>query len=416
MALGAALLLVGCGDDTTTTGTTGGASGPTSAGTTAGTTGTTGTQTTAGPGTGSAGETSGTTTTDATGASTGGETTGATGEATTEGVGTTATTGDEACACVPGNDLIYLLSDDDEIYTYDPLGDVFEYVTDVICPGEQKPFSLAVDRTGLAWIQYASEDVYTFDPMAPAPCEFAGVVGGQAFGLFGMSFAPEDNFDLCDRLFLHSYSGEGPFSEGPGAGALGVFDPMTMELASLGPVDYDGGELAGTGEGRLFAFAGVNPAKLIEYDKDTAMPISTLPLAGLSKTRASAMAFHSGDAYFFTEAVDTTCVPCLEANCPADYAACGADPVCDEAFHCSIEQGVIQDECGGFMTPGMISCVSETCLAECYPATIDIFSKVTRLDYDDSEGNGQVLTLVNPMAPIRIVGAATSTCAPYVPQ
>ncbi len=413
------LLAAGCGDDSTSVSTTAGPStSEASAATTAGpgSTGPGSTGTTSGAtGTGTGGQT---TSTDATSSGTGLETTSGTTEGTTSGTTDgTGTMGDEVCECVPGNDLIYVLSDEDEIYTYDPELDSFEYLTDVICPGEQNPYSLAVDRAGLAWIQYASEDVYTFDPANPAPCEFAGVLGGpEGFGLFGMSFAPESNLDVCDRLFLHSYSGNGPFTEGPGLGQLGVFDPMTDELSALGPVDYDGGELAGTGEGRLFAFAGVEPAKLVEYDKETATPIDTLPLTGLSKTRASAMAFYGGDAYFFTEAVDTTCVPCLEANCPNAFAACQDDPECDDAFHCSIEQGVIEDLCGGFMTPEMIECASETCIEECYPATINIFSKVTRLDYDNSEGNGQVLTLVNPMAPTRIVGAATSTCAPYVPQ
>jgi hypothetical protein len=44
-------------------------------------------------------------------------------------------------------------------------------------------------------------------------------------------------------------------------------------------------------------------------------------------------------------------------------------------------------------------------------------SKVTHLDYDDSDNNGiQDITMINPMAPIRIVGAGVSTCAPFLPQ
>jgi hypothetical protein len=46
-----------------------------------------------------------------------------------------------------------------------------------------------------------------------------------------------------------------------------------------------------------------------------------------------------------------------------------------------------------------------------------IVSKVTHLDYDDSDNDGmQELTTVVPMAPIRIVGAGVSTCAPFVPM
>jgi hypothetical protein len=44
-------------------------------------------------------------------------------------------------------------------------------------------------------------------------------------------------------------------------------------------------------------------------------------------------------------------------------------------------------------------------------------SKVTHLDYDDSDMNGkQDLTTIVNAAPIRIVGAGVSTCAPFAPQ
>jgi hypothetical protein len=50
-------------------------------------------------------------------------------------------------------------------------------------------------------------------------------------------------------------------------------------------------------------------------------------------------------------------------------------------------------------------------------AESDGSSEVTRIDYDDSDNNGQQdLDVVLEDAPIRIVGAGVSTCAPLVPQ
>src|SRR5690606_8537571 len=71
-------------------------------------------------------------------------------------------------------------------------------------------------------------------------------------------------------------------------------------MEEIGPINYDGGELTGTGDGRLFAFAG-SPAKLIEYDKDTAEVVATEQL-NMSLTNAFAFGFYGGDFYLFTEA------------------------------------------------------------------------------------------------------------------
>jgi len=404
---GAVLLaLPACGDDL-------GTADPTSTSTSTSTTSATSTGTTETPTTSTTGADTGATTT-GTPATTSSASTGIDPSSPDESAGTTG--GVEDCSCVPDNENIVVLSDESELWTYTPQLNTFEYLGDVICQAD-KPYSLAIDRSGVAWIQFASDgQVYTFDPKHPAPCEFAGVFAKPAgFEYFGLSFA-SNGPGTCDRLYLMNYSGDGPFAEGPGLGALGVCDPGTLEVTNLGPTDYDGGELAGTGAGRLFAFAGVGPAKLIEYDKFDATPLSILPLTDLRKTRASAFAFHGGDAYFFTEAVATTCHPCLEMQCPMAFESCQGDPTCAEALACSIALGDVQDLCGGLMTAEMLDCATTTCSAACYPATDDVFSQVTRLDHDDSEGNGQVLTQVNPEAPIRIVGAAASTCAPYLPQ
>lgn len=410
---GAILLLAlpACGDDLGTT-------APASTSTSTSTSTTSATSTGEAPTTSTTG-TSPLTTTSATTAidpSSPDESAGATATATATTTTVDTTGGVDGCGCVSDNQDIVVLSDESELWTYAPLLNTFKYLTDVICQAD-KPYSLAIDRAGVAWIQYASDgEVYTFDPNDPAPCQLAGVSAEPAgFDYFGLSFA-SDGPGTCDQLYLLNYSGEGPFSEGPALGALGVCDPQTLVVTTLGPTDYDGGELAGTGAGRLFAFAGTNPAKLIEYDKSDATPLSILPLTELRKTRASAFAFHGGDAFFFTEAVATTCHPCLETQCPVAFDDCQADPTCAEALACSIALGDVQDLCGGLMTPEMLDCATAACSPACYPATGDVFSQVTRLDHDDSEGDGQVLTQVNPEAPIRIVGAAASTCAPYLPQ
>ncbi len=99
-------------------------------------------------------------------------------------------------------------------------------------------------------------------------------------------------------------------------------------------------------------FGGTNPAKLVEVDKATGAFIETTPLGNLELTNAFAFAFFGGDFYMFTESDNNPFV-----------------------------------------------------------------SKVTHYDYDDSDNNGvKDLTTVVVSAPIRIVGAGVSTCAPFSPM
>jgi hypothetical protein len=312
------------------------------------------------------------------------------------------------------NDAIVVLSDDASLWSYSPADNQFSEIAPLPCAGGNTPFSLAVDQRGIAWVLFADDgDLRTLDVNQPgASCGDPGYEPNQAvFGLFGMAFSVTSASDRCEKLYLHSYSGSGPFSEGPGLGSLGVIDPTTLVPSALASIDYDGGELAGTGDGRLFAFAGQAPAKLVEYDKSTGATLSTTPLTGFSKTNASAFAFFGGAFYFFTEAPPEGCDACLDQSCKAAADACKADAACAAALACALEKGDITDECGGLMSSELQSCVAGTCLDACLPHPSQRKSQVHRFNPATSS-----LALVNPQAPIRIVGAGTSTCVSYVPR
>ncbi len=266
---------------------------------------------------------------------------------------------DEACPCAPKLDLIYVLSDDRELWTYDPPNNAFTLIGALGCPTTDGTFSMGVGRDGKAWVQTTYPvgfgdtyigDLFVLDVNNPANCVDPGYTpGANGWQHFGMGFVSNSAVDPCDRLYAQHWDGvAGGFSEGPNYGKLGVFDPMALQVNTIGPNNYNGGELTGTGDGRLYEFAGSPSSKLIQFDKSNAQVIETLPFNNFPLTSAFAFAFWGGDFYFFTE-----------GNLP--------------------------------------------------------YSKVTKLDYDDSDGGGKLLTTVNAQAPIRIVGAGVSTCAPVVP-
>jgi hypothetical protein len=261
-----------------------------------------------------------------------------------------------ACPCGQNADLVYVLSDDAELWTYDPATNAFARLGSFSCDAGplSGTFSMGVARSGVAWVMYMpGGDIFHVDVNDANSCSDPGYTPGQnGFTLFGMAFVSDSVDDPCDALYAHSFSGSiAGFSEGFDSGRLGRLDE-NLSPQFIADIDYDGGELTGTADGRLFAFAGENPAKLIEYDKDTGAVLETTPLDGLELTNAFAFAFWGGDFYFFTEG----------------------------------------DSGGGgpFSSPD---------------------SKVTKLDHD---GDGQLST-VNDSAPLRVVGAGVSTCAPLVP-
>ncbi|MDC0716036.1 hypothetical protein [Nannocystis bainbridge] len=282
---------------------------------------------------------------------------------TTEGTSTTddttSTTGDlpDLCACpdieVPLDDGIFVLSDDAELWKYYPESNTFTMLGSFSCGGMTNTFSMAVDRLGFAWVMLNNPagDIWKIDVTDPGNCIDPGYnPNQQGIGYFGMAFVSNSQFDQCDRMYGNSFDGFGGFSEGPNFGDFLSVDPDSLLIDIISPTDFNGAEMTGTGDGRVFSFGGV-PSKLVERDKDSGAVIDTFPLQNLPLTNAFAFAFFGGDFYFFTES---------------------ANP---------------------------------------------LVSKVTHLDYDDSDMDGQQqLTTINMAAPIRIVGAGVSTCAPFAPM
>lgn len=322
------------------------------------------------------------------------------------------------CGCLPGphGSNIYVLSDDAELYAYDPIADTFTYVLGPVCPTTEPPYSMAVDPQGRAWILYATtRRIQVFDILSPGACTDSGFLPTNPdFPLFGMGFVSPDADAECASLYVHSYSGSGAFSEAPGVGRFGVVEGTPLAVRRLGATDYDGAEVSGTGDGRVFSFGGVSPPKLTEYDRTTGAVLETFPLTGLARTNASAFAFFAGDFYLFTEALPSACESCFATECAAAWTTCHADPACDAQIACAIEMGGVTDTCGGGAGTAMLDCLGR-CSAECLTSSAARVSQVTRLDWDSSDGAGRALTVVRTNAPIRIVGAGTSPCVPTVP-
>jgi hypothetical protein len=370
---------------------------------------------------GSSGSTDATTT--GTGAGTDSADASSTTGAVDDSAGSSSTGANLTCDCAPGTDLVYVVSDAGELWSFDPEQEAFALVGPLNCGGF-RPFSMAIDRDGRAWLLLLDDiplavvpkGLFSVDINDPTDCRAEPYTEGL-FGIFGMSFVDNPPPSTCEQLFVHSYSGDGPFSEGEGIGMLGRLDGEDA-LQVVGMTDFDGAELAGTSQGRLFSLAGTDPVTLIEYDRETAAEVERLDIVGVEKTSASAMAFYGGDFYLFTEAGAPDCEPCIERRCSDELAACEAEPGCDAVYDCLLASGGdgapgCQGDIKGAGGP-LRDCMLNQCLDEC--SANDVVSQVTHVDHDDSDGAGQAITTLQTLAPMRIVGAASSTCVPvFVP-
>jgi hypothetical protein len=268
------------------------------------------------------------------------------------------------CMCAPKSDLIYVLAWDalsaGSIWTFNPGNFQFSKVAELSsCGIADLPFSMGVSRDGRAFVQLIpSGDILTVDVNTGACGDPGFSPGGSGLGNFGMAFVSRSAIDPCDKLYgIRGAWDQQPYAcPGQGCGQLGVADTQGLQFQAVGPVDYFGGELSGTGDGRLFAFVHDAPARLIELDKKTGEELGGIALSGVATTDAFAFAFWGGDFYLFTEANDTL------------------------------------------------------------PSYPEGTSKVIHVDWDESDGNGKAIKTIIGQAPILVAGAGVSTCAPYVPQ
>lgn len=211
--------------------------------------------------------------------------------------------GGSADNCSDAARLIYVLSDANELYGFQPLERQFTKIGTLGCQTSMQPNSMAIDRDAVAWVNYVGTDGFADNEGAlykvstsDASCEAAPTVT-LPFGWYrvGMGFAT-DGVDTDDEtLFVTSIS--------PG-GSLGRID---MQTSALVPVGAFGGqfndqnaELTGTGDARLYGFFTSTPVAVAEIDRASGAALSSTSLPDVEVPSAWAFSFWGGDFYLYT--------------------------------------------------------------------------------------------------------------------
>jgi hypothetical protein len=124
--------------------------------------------------------------------------------------------GEESCDTA-GNDLIYVVDRTYRLLSFDPRaldsgGDPFTLIGNLECPsgapwpdwgsGQATPFSMSVDRDGMAWVLYTSGEIFKVS-IEDAACQDSGFQRGQeGFQLFGMGYVSDAEGSDQETLFI----------------------------------------------------------------------------------------------------------------------------------------------------------------------------------------------------------------------
>lgn len=217
---------------------------------------------------------------------------------------TPADTGDD---CPPEAKLVYVLSNTFDLLSFAPNTGTFTRIGHVDC-GDSTPNSMAVDRSGTAWVNYANGKVFKVSTKdaSCAPTSYAPNQNG--FGRFGMAFASDANGGDSETLFVNGIDDGLLGTKGRG---LAKIDVTTLKLSFIG--DFGGSlkgksaELTGRGDGKLFGFFTTEPnATLAEIDKTTGATSNEQELEGVSTGSAWAFSYWGGDFWFYTAGLGAT--------------------------------------------------------------------------------------------------------------
>jgi hypothetical protein len=208
-----------------------------------------------------------------------------------------------------GATLIYVLTQDNQLLSFYPPTLAFTPIGTLACPDMAggTPFSMAVDRRGIAYSVFTDGSLFRVDTASGA-CEGTTYQSNQdGFITFGMGFVANTG-DAGETLFVAEDDLANLKGNSKGLGSIDVTKYVVSFVGPFTPA-IPGPELTGTSDGRLFAFytnAVGSGSHILEVDKTTGNTIHDYPLQVGSPNDAYAFGFWGGDFWVFTGQTDTT--------------------------------------------------------------------------------------------------------------
>jgi hypothetical protein len=199
--------------------------------------------------------------------------------------------------------LIYVITMAGTLFSYDPATNHFSTIGPILCPSTSIPNSMAVDRNGIAYINFFDGHIFRVST-ANASCRPTPYMPGPGFPPhLGMAFTADPTTG-AETLFLAGDTGQNLGDIAPLATAF--INPNSYGLSIVGtfPPRVVSPELTGTAAGDLFAFyrnlSDPSSSAIGQVDKLTGAIVAETPLPGVVQGLGWAFAFWGGDFYTFT--------------------------------------------------------------------------------------------------------------------
>lgn len=202
-----------------------------------------------------------------------------------------------------GTQYIYVITEENALFSFFPPTLQFAPIGPINCTNQATPFSMAVDRSGIAYSVFTDGNLFQISTLNAA-CKATTFKPNQSnIQTFGMGFSGAA--DAGETLYIAS-------DQNSNTSRLGSIDTKSFDLSVIGAFQPQGGarcELTGTGDGRLFAFClpqNGSGGELVNLDPDTAQIISQVAVPVGTSSDAFAYAFYGGLFYIFTGSSGST--------------------------------------------------------------------------------------------------------------
>jgi hypothetical protein len=192
--------------------------------------------------------------------------------------------------CTEAGQYIYTVDNDGRFSRFDPLTLGYLDIAPLRCPTSATPFSMNVDQNAVAWVIFGDGNLFRVDT-ATGACSATAYVPNQAgFFTYGMG-STFDSATGTDTLYLAA----------PSPSMLGKLAFPSLTVTSVGMINLDSVELAGTGDGQLWAFAPPRggAAVLARLDPATAAVLERYELPTVNSVGGWAIKFFGGAFYLF---------------------------------------------------------------------------------------------------------------------